>query len=329
MRCLLIGNYGTGNFGDEALRLYFLTSFPEIEWQVVSAHPKEGELPRLPAGIRSLLTTNWLRTLGALWHCDAVVFGGGTLFSDSESGFACFLWWIHVQAANLFYRPVFFAFQGVGPFRIFRYEWLARSALQKASFLSVRDRASAERAEALRLSIKVIHSFDPIYKEFLYQITDSTQNVLAEKKAGHSILSVIPRGNATPDFLKRYGEQLAGGHFTEVVIVSLQPEDIAETVVCNRLEQLCSLPCTRIAVHSAEELISALSPASAVLSQRYHGSLAAIALGKKLILSPQAEGDKHAELGRYAHDAEARTELPVLVEAGESALKDALRSLIP
>ncbi|MBI5155969.1 hypothetical protein HZA45_01700, partial [Candidatus Peregrinibacteria bacterium] len=97
MRCVLIGNYGTGNFGDEALRSYFLKSFPEIEWQVVSARPTADELPRLPAGPRSLFTTKWFRTIKALRHCDAVVFGGGTLFTDSESVFACFLWWLHVR----------------------------------------------------------------------------------------------------------------------------------------------------------------------------------------------------------------------------------------
>ena len=34
MRLLLVGNYGVGNLGDEALREYFLKRFPEVQGEV-------------------------------------------------------------------------------------------------------------------------------------------------------------------------------------------------------------------------------------------------------------------------------------------------------
>lgn len=74
MHCVLIGNYGVGNFGDEALKEYFLSAFPDITWSVVSARPSGEELPRLPGGFRSLFS-HWWKTLGAIRNTDAVVFG--------------------------------------------------------------------------------------------------------------------------------------------------------------------------------------------------------------------------------------------------------------
>ena len=114
MRLLMVGNYGDGNVGDEALREYFLRRYTSHRWTVLSAHPSTPqELPRLPSGIRSFLSFKWLRTLNQLPDFDAVVFGGGSLFTDIESPLACILWWLHVRAARFFGKPVLLAFQGV------------------------------------------------------------------------------------------------------------------------------------------------------------------------------------------------------------------------
>jgi len=74
MRLLLVGNYGVGNLGDEALKEYFLTRFPEIDWIVVSANPRTGEVARLPMGIRSFFWLRWMATLRAYREADGVVF---------------------------------------------------------------------------------------------------------------------------------------------------------------------------------------------------------------------------------------------------------------
>ena len=163
MRALLIGNYGVGNWGDDALRDYFLTAFPEIEWTVVSASarpPVRPErtipiVPRLPLGFRSLFRP-WWRTLRAIARTDAVVFGGGSLFTDSESLFACFLWGMHACVARFFHRPVFLASQGIGPFRTRLGEGIARSVALRSAFLSVRDTASMARVETWGLNKKCI-----------------------------------------------------------------------------------------------------------------------------------------------------------------------------
>ena len=120
MRCVLVGNYSVGNIGDEALKEYFLSEFPDISWSVVSANPTDPrDVPRLPLGIRSLFT-NWWKTINAIRHADALIFGGGSLFTDIESVWACVIWRAYALLASWCKVPVMLAFQGAGPCKINR-----------------------------------------------------------------------------------------------------------------------------------------------------------------------------------------------------------------
>ncbi|MEK7137506.1 MAG: polysaccharide pyruvyl transferase family protein, partial [Patescibacteria group bacterium] len=142
MQYLLVGNYGVSNAGDEILREYFLERFPEIDWKVLSAHPEKGEFPRFPAGLRSFFSLRWLSTLRELRKADGMVFGGGSLLTDTESVRACFIWFLHAAAAWLLHKPIILAFQGIGPFRTKAGEWCSRWVVRRAAFISVRDEES-------------------------------------------------------------------------------------------------------------------------------------------------------------------------------------------
>ena len=162
MKCVLIGNFGVGNLGDEALKEYFLQEF-SIDWTIVSAHPRaSNEVARLPGGLRSFLGFKWVKTIAAYRQCGAVVFGGGSLFTDAESVFAVALWWLHAQCAFFFRKPVHLAFQGIGPFRTRLGERLSRSVCRKSATISVRDLQSYNRVGEWGLSRKCIQSFDPV-----------------------------------------------------------------------------------------------------------------------------------------------------------------------
>lgn len=317
MRCLLIGNYGVGNLGDELLQGYFLKTFPEVEWQVISARPGPAQLPRLPAGLRSLFTTPWWRTVRAIRRSDAVVFGGGTLFTDVESVRACVLWWLHARAALFLQKPLLCAFQGVGPFRTRLGEGLARRALRHSSFLSVRDHASAERVEGWRLNIKIVQSFDPVFSLISGQnIKDSTQNLLI----------VIPRTNSRYRAVQSAIDALlAQRQCHEVLVASLKPDDPREQRVCEAIAERYGAAIQ--SVRTIEELISVLMRGRLVLSERFHGSLAALALGKERIIVRQAEADKHDALPKGPLSAEEQRELLELVRRGEETLRETLHQV--
>lgn len=313
MSTVLIGNYGVGNLGDEALREYFLRAFPHVHFQVVSAHPVQGELPRLPGGIRSFLTTSWWKTVMAIRRSDAVVFGGGTLFTDIESSYACMLWALHVFVARLFRKPVLHVFQGIGPFVTRRGAWLAHRAVAAASFISVRDAVSKTRVESWRMNKNVIQSFDPVYKEIHSKNTLGTKN----------ILNVIPRENSSQSFLDAAVRHWRSGTWDDVRILSLAPASSLEIACCAALTRL--IPDSVVyPVSSMGQLTEFIAGSAFVLTERYHGAVAALALEVPFAVVSQGKDDKLAAIDAIAHGAEKQS-LGALVQCGEDALRDALR----
>jgi polysaccharide pyruvyl transferase CsaB len=316
MRCALIGNYGVGNVGDEALRDFFVQRFPEVDWVIFSANPEESnETARLPAGLRSLVSGRWVRTLRELRRCDGVVFGGGSLFTDVESTFACFLWWMHARVAGMLGKPTFFAFQGIGPFRGRVGQWFARDVLKRARFASVRDASSAERVKKWSLNAKVIQSFDPVFSLMVSSSSEARST---------NVLIAIPRRNSSAIFQNRLKEVMHGGQYEKVFLVPMQAKDPAEHEACKCL--LEAFPgMTMQPVSTLEALTERVSRASFVLSERYHGALCALALGIPFEVVSQGEGDKLSELrGFTAADA---PRLRASIEAAEQALREALHAL--
>ena len=283
MRYVLVGNYGTGNFGDEALKEYFLRAFPDMEWRVLSAHPQLSEYPRLPGGLRSLLLTPWWRTLGVLHSCNGVVFGGGTLFTDTESVCACLLWWWHAFVSWLFRKKIILAFQGIGPFRTRVGEWCARWVVIHAAFVSVRDAASARRVAAWGLNKNIVLTFDPIFSLF----KEKKQNTGSQK-----LLVIIPRKNSPAAFIGRAVELSKRSVWGEIQILSLAPGNREEQAVCRALAHALAVPSESIVpIWSADVLAALVSGATFVFSQRYHGALAALALGIPFEVMSQREGE--------------------------------------
>lgn len=321
MKCLLIGNYGVDNLGDEALKDYFLDAFPEVTWTVLSASPKAlHELPRLPFGVASLMKGGWLKTFSAYRRCDAVVFGGGSLFTDVESVKACFLWTWHASLAFLLRKPVFLASQGMGPYKTKIGERLALFVARRARFVSVRDTASYQRVSSWGLSTEIIQTFDPVF------------SVMEKQKSVHStknVCTIIPRANSSDAFMQSAISLLRmKPYLHHVQIILMQPDDAGEQAVARRLERELGLPATIIAARTLRELMKAVGTSAIVLSQRFHGALAALASGIEVDILPQGTGDKMYELQQLIHTGKA--DVPTLlatVEHGRRSLHDALSEL--
>ncbi|MBP9750725.1 MAG: polysaccharide pyruvyl transferase family protein [Candidatus Peribacteraceae bacterium] len=326
MRCVLIGNYGVANFGDEALRDAFLAAFPDIHWTVVSAQPvlppaaKIAELPRLPLGLRSLFRP-WWRTIGVIARADAVVFGGGTLFTDIESVLACFLWGAHAVVARCFGVPVLLAAQGVGPFRTQVGEGSGRAVFGRAVVVSVRDDASVARMASWQLSTPIVQTFDPVFLSFCRdKVSVKIKNVFA----------VIPRHNSNATFDELYKSMLSKHQFDEVRLLSLQPDDVTEQETVARLRMMTSARVTVVPVADQRTLLEEIEAADTILCQRFHGALAALARGKDVRICPMAPGDKLAALETAVQAGNASAlvqEWRDEAERGEAALGQALHRL--
>lgn len=109
----------------------------------------------------------------------------------------------------------------------------------------------------------------------------------------------------------------------------MQPDDAAEQAACEalnkRFPQAGILP-----VRSLPALLVVLRDAKLVITERYHGALAALALGKQLKIIHQGQGDKHQALAWLVEQEgieRARQQLLADAKTGEEALRSALMAL--
>lgn len=315
MKCLLVGNYGAGNLGDEALREYFLSSFPSVQWIALSARPsRPNEVPRLPSGVRSLVSTPWWRTIRELRLADAVVFGGGSLFTDVESAAACLLWWWHGFVARRFRKPLILVFQGIGPFRTKIGRWCARNTVRHAKFVSVRDEESWRQAK--RWNSCVVLSFDPV----LNMVKP------AARQTSNEVLAVIPRMNSGSALLKAVSD-VSERNAPQTRILSLQPDCAAERRACEKIRAAIGPSASVHRVRSIAELAALLGGCGRVITERYHGAIAAIALGLPVEIIPQRDSDKLASLRTILRHPEAVETMRRRLLVGEKELQKIINML--
>jgi len=151
-KVLIIGNYGAGNLGDEAILsgLVTLCTKNNLQPKVISANPAETTrlhnvpaVPPIPCGIRSFLRGTLSATKRAYIECDAVVLGGGGLFTD-ERWQAPFIWGIHALGSKLSKKPLYCLGQSVGPLRSKHSRKIAYHVFSHAKAICVRDAKSAK-----------------------------------------------------------------------------------------------------------------------------------------------------------------------------------------
>ncbi len=315
MRCFLVGNYGVDNWGDEALCERFLARYPWVDWAVITGGPTgEGRYARLPCGIRSFFAFRWVRTLRALQAMDAVVLGGGTLFTDIESPKACFLWWLHVVVPRIFGVPVFCAAQGIGPFRTRIGRMFAVHALRRCQFLSVRDPVSAAVAQSFGLSIEIVQTFDPVLLSIHAENSEGVKNMFI----------VIPRSNSTDSF-RATALSMARAWDGPVRVLLFEP-GVAERAWAEAFRADMGRQVTIVPVVTTRALIEACAGGAGMVTQRFHGAIAALALGIPCTRVAQNAGDKLSRLPDTG-DAAALHALRTLAQEGESRLELGLRSL--
>ena len=304
---LLVGNYGVGNFGDEALRHYFQTHYEEVRFQIVSARPQAGEYARFPSGLRSLLSFGWIKTLMALRRSEGMVFGGGTLFTDTESTFACVVWGMHALMAWLCGKRTFLAFQGIGPTHSLLATAITRRVVRSSAVIIVRDSASYERVQ--KMGREAVISTDPVLA--LIQKEGKTD-------APH-VLVAIPRQNSDDIFKETVQEWRDRRQCSHVHILSLQPRDKKEQRFCKNLAQQMGQKASIHPIATVEELCSSVAGAAVVVAERYHGALVARFLERETVIVSKREGDKLASL-----EGTCMEEWDDLLMAGEVALLEAL-----
>ncbi|MDR5709848.1 MAG: polysaccharide pyruvyl transferase CsaB [Armatimonadota bacterium] len=163
MRAVVLGYYGFGNMGDEAvlwaMRQHLGEVLPGLQLCVLSADP---EATAALHGTESILRTDGRRVRRAMRESAVVLSGGGSLFQDATSWRSPLYYaWLH-ELARRERRPLVVYAQGLGPLRRGLSRWATRRAMGHAACLTVRDAPSARllRQLGVRGPIEVV--CDPV-----------------------------------------------------------------------------------------------------------------------------------------------------------------------
>jgi polysaccharide pyruvyl transferase CsaB len=157
-RALIIGGYGCGNTGDEAILSSLLDDFRALDVKpvVVSARPSETsqmhEVEAIAASPGELLH--------ALLGSEAVVIGGGGIFS-AYMGRKSQLHPLLALAARALHKKVAFRALGVYPSTPTHVARPLALMMEHASFVSVRDSASIDTLRLWGVRRSVIREHDP------------------------------------------------------------------------------------------------------------------------------------------------------------------------
>ncbi|HEC21023.1 MAG TPA: hypothetical protein ENI70_00735 [Candidatus Peregrinibacteria bacterium] len=166
-KVLIIGNYGVGNLGDEAILSGALRLCKNLHYspRVLSHNPalirKEYQVEAshlLPFGFRSFFKGNFLKTIKAFRETDLVILGGGGLFVGKHP-LAIPLWAWHAFWAVIFKKNLYLCGQSFGELKSFWQKKVVRWVAQKAKKITVRDKTSASLLADLGINEEKISIF--------------------------------------------------------------------------------------------------------------------------------------------------------------------------
>jgi polysaccharide pyruvyl transferase CsaB len=140
-RLTIVGYYGLGNCGDEAVLAGLLRGLreavPEARVTVLSANPRATS--RLH-NVRSVHRVRGL--LQSLMFCDALIAGGGSLLQDVTSQRSLLYYLFVLKAALAFGKKVVLLGQGVGPLMRRRSRQAVAEVLNRVDAIALRDSQS-------------------------------------------------------------------------------------------------------------------------------------------------------------------------------------------
>lgn len=156
-KLLIIGNYGAGNLGDDAILGGILVHLRALGWKGGLSVTHGGvssstdiyrgleKVPFYPVGLRSRLNGRLRRAAKrAFQSAEGAILGGGGLFTDSESLKAPYIWYRQAMACVRFGVPYICYAQSVGPLGSWLARRWARFVFSHAQAIHVRDTASAQ-----------------------------------------------------------------------------------------------------------------------------------------------------------------------------------------
>ena len=162
-KVLISGYYGFNNAGDEAILAATVMSLrelnPDVEITVLSANPASTEREY---GVKSVSRTSPYQLVKAIFGCDLLLSGGGSLLQDVTSSRTITYYLSIVMLAKKMGKKVMFFANGVGPVNKPYNKKLVKRVANQVDLITVRDERSKKELQALKVSIPpIVVTADP------------------------------------------------------------------------------------------------------------------------------------------------------------------------
>ena len=270
---LIVGSYGAGNLGDEALLEVILKKLPSNTNKfVLSGNPEDTKnrhkvkaAAHLPFGLRSLFSFKWIKSFKILNNSDLVILGGGGLFTDDYTIKAVMLWAWHVFWFKIFGKKVVLFANSVGPLKTKLGQVLTGWAIGTCDQVIVRDQLSADCVNALLSNKKVEVGTDIVFA------FDAPKEQQKKKLVALNLRDWNMDFSVFEGFVEYIQSQGYG--------VLLIPTEEADK---KKLLPLVGNGVSIVSPQSFQELLGVLSTCEYALGMRLHFLIAAILSGSKV-----------------------------------------------
>ncbi len=163
---LISGYYGFNNIGDESILRAVIDNLksrvPEASITVLSQDPAS---TKEKYQVDSVDRRSILSILKALWYCDILISGGGSLLQDVTSKRSIFYYLFIMWAARLLRKKVLIYSQGIGPINSLINRKITCGILKRADGIVVRDDASREFLQEIGVTGKeILVTADPVLR---------------------------------------------------------------------------------------------------------------------------------------------------------------------
>ncbi|MFT7184265.1 MAG: polysaccharide pyruvyl transferase CsaB [Oceanicoccus sp.] len=284
-RILIVGNYGAGNLGDDAILGGIVTELRSVGYQgeLMVTHGAIAtssriykdlrKVPFVPTGIRSRFKRKQVKAARrAIQKADLVILGGGGLFVDRESWKAPLIWSQQARWCRKLGTPYICYGQSVGPLKHWLSRHLAKKTFRYAKAIHVRDEASLIQLQEWDL-LHAQQGTDPSLS-YLSQLQPETN------KNNQILISIREWGSFKAkdwEALLLPIQDFAQKHELHPIILSMDPGNPQEQLELKNIGFKLFVPT------SVDQAFEGLSAARMAVSMRLHANIFALLAGTSLV----------------------------------------------